>query len=73
MPKLFPRSTTHLRCGNPDCDWGVPILDMSAEELNDCYARFREHCIVRHGLNPTDTERHFFLDFEAGTLTLLDK
>jgi hypothetical protein len=46
---------------------------MSAEELNDCYARFREHCIARHGLNPTDIERHFFFDFEAGTLTLLDK
>jgi hypothetical protein len=73
MPKQFPRSTPHLRCGTPDCEWGVPFLDISEEELNGCYARFREHCIARHGLDPTDTERHFFLDFEAVTLTLLDK
>jgi len=52
MHKPFPRSTTHFRCGNPDCDWGVPLDGISEEELNDCYARFREHCIARHGLDP---------------------
>jgi hypothetical protein len=60
-----------LRCGTPDCDWGFPVSDFTEEHINERDAQFRQHCIERHGLDPADTEAHFFLDLNKRTLTLL--
>jgi len=66
------RAKTHVRCGSPDCDWGTPMPGLGEGEWNRCRDEFREHCIERHGLGPEDTERLYWLDLEALTLTLLD-
>jgi hypothetical protein len=61
-------TTTNIRCGTPDCDWGIPAA-------TPCDARlclFREHCIERHGLDPDDTERICWFNLEVLTLKLLD-
>jgi hypothetical protein len=42
-------------------------------QLDECRRQFREHCIERHGLDPSDTERECWFDLEALTLTLLDE
>jgi hypothetical protein len=67
------RATTHVRCGTPDCDWGTPLANFSAEQLNRCHHEFREHCIERHGLEASDTGRHVYFDLEALTLRLLEQ
>jgi hypothetical protein len=64
-----PVSKTHVRCGTPDCECGVP----QSTQLDECRRQFREHCIERHGLDPEDTERVAWFDLEALTLTLLDE
>jgi hypothetical protein len=66
------RTKTYIRCGTPDCDWGVPVLDLSEPELGRCRRSFRKHCTERHGIHPNDTERLCWFDLEALTLTLLD-
>jgi hypothetical protein len=62
---------THVRCGPPDCDWGVPLTSFSESQLSRCRRQFREHCIERHGLDAEDTERVTLFNLEALTLTLL--
>ena len=69
VAKTLSYTKTHVRCGTPDCDWGVPLTSFSESQLS---RRFREHCIERHGLDPEDTERMCWFDLEALTLTLLD-
>jgi hypothetical protein len=71
-PKPLARSKTHVRCGSPDCDWGIPLSSFSEIQLSRCRRQFREHCIERHGLDPKDAERIYWFDLEALTLTLLD-
>jgi hypothetical protein len=71
MTNLRPlaRTRAYIRCGTPDCDWGIPAA-------TPCDARLciiREHCIERHGLSPGDTERTCWFDLQALTLTLLDE
>jgi hypothetical protein len=72
VPKTLSHTKTHVRCGTPDCDWGTPVSSLSASQLSRMRRRFREHCIKRHGLDPDDTERMYWFDLEALTLTLLD-
>jgi hypothetical protein len=52
----------------PDCEWGTPLSSLSDGNLD----QFREHCIERHGLDPSDTERICWFDLEALTLRLLN-
>jgi hypothetical protein len=66
------RPVTHIRCGTPDCDWGTPLVDLSADQLERYRREFREHCIERHGLDATDTERQLWFNLQAFTMTLLD-
>ena len=64
------QTATRLRCGTPDCDWGITISGLSEESMKNCYARFREHCIDRHGLGEADTDARIFfsLDEPSGRL-----
>jgi hypothetical protein len=68
VSKTLSHTKTHVRCGTPDCDWGIPPTSFGDGQLS----RFREHCIERHGLDPDDTERVYWFDLEALTLTLLN-
>ena len=61
----------HIRCGTIDFDWGIPVLDLSEQELSRCRRSFRKHCIERHGLHPKNTGLCWF-NLEVLTLTLLD-
>jgi hypothetical protein len=72
MTKPLSRTKTHVRCGSPDCEWGVPFSGFSERQLDRCRREFRQHCIDRHGLCPDDTERICWFDLQAFTLTLLD-
>ena len=72
VPSSLTRTKTHIRCGSPDCDWGIPLPGCSEGEWDQCRHEFREHCIKRHGLDPNDTERTCWFDLDALTLTLLD-
>ena len=67
------RTKTYIRCGTPDCDWGVPVLDLSQQEMSRCWRSFRKHCIERHGSHPRDTRRLCWFNLEVLTLTLLDE
>jgi hypothetical protein len=71
-PRALARTKTDIRCGTPDCDWGVPVLDLSEQELRRCRRSFRKHCIEQHGLHPKDTGRLCWFNLEVLTLTLLD-
>lgn len=71
FPKSPSRTTTHVRCGMPYCDWGTPMSSFSEAELARCRREFRQHCIERHGLDPNDTERVCWFDLEGLRLTLL--
>src|SRR4029077_19978897 len=44
MPNLRPivRTKTHIRCGTPDCDWGIPVLDLSQQEVSRSRRSFRK-------------------------------
>ena len=64
------KPTTHIRCASPDCNWSISVADLNETQLNRA---FREHCIDRHGLSPDDTERLYWFDLEALTLTLLEQ
>jgi len=66
--KPLSRTKSHVHCGAPDCDWGMPLISFGDGNLS----QFRERCIERHGLDPNDTERICWFDLEALTLTLLD-
>ncbi len=66
-------TTTHIRCGSPDCDWGTPVPSLDPSQLSRCRREFREHRIERHGLDPNATERICWFDLEALTLTLLNE
>lgn len=65
--------SSHIRCGSPDCDWGVPFCGFTEYQLDLDRAEFRDHCIERHGLDPDDTERICWFDLQVLTLTLLDE
>jgi len=65
------RTKTHIRCGTPDCDWGISVLDLSEQELSRSRRSFRKHGIERHGLHPKDAGRLCWFDLEVLTLTLL--
>lgn len=67
-PRLLPRI---IRCGTPDCEWGLPVLELSERELRRCRRSFRKHCVERHGLDPNDTRRLCWFNLEVLTLTLL--
>jgi hypothetical protein len=69
-PKL---STKMVRCGTPDCDWGVPMPGFSEDQLSRCRREFRQHCVERHGLDPKDTERICWFNLEVLTMTLVPK
>jgi hypothetical protein len=73
MPNLRPlaNTKTHIRCGTPDCDWGIPVVDLSEQELSRCRRSFRKHCIERHGLHPKGSGLCWF-NLEVLTMTLLD-
>jgi hypothetical protein len=71
MTKPTSRAKPHIRCGCPDCDWGVPFCGFSEDQLDRYRAEFRGHCIKRHGLSPNDTERICWFNLEGLTLTLL--
>jgi hypothetical protein len=73
VPKTLSRTKTHVRCGSPDCDWVRPMPSFSEGELDRCRHECRERCIVRHGLDPRDTERICWVDLETLTLTLLHR
>jgi hypothetical protein len=62
MTKPLSRTKTHVRCGSPDCEWGVPFSGFSERQLDRCRREFRQHCIDRHGLCPDDTERICWFD-----------
>jgi hypothetical protein len=70
--KALAPAKTHVRCGTPDCDWGIPLSGFTEGQLSRCRRGFREHCIERHGLDPNDTERIASFDLDALTLKLLD-
>jgi len=60
-----------IRFGTPDCDWGKKMSDLSADQLDLCYAKFRKHCIQAHGLEESVTEARMHLDLEHWMLTLI--
>ena len=72
VSKTPPHTKTYVRCGISQCKWGTPVSSLSASQLSRMRRRFREHCIKQHGLDPDDTERMYWFDLEALTLTLLD-
>ena len=39
-----------IRCGTPDCEWGLPMPDFGEMAFEVCYYSFREHCVVVHGI-----------------------
>ena len=63
----------HICCGTEGCDWRVSLRTIEENGLERCRARFREHCVERHGLDPEDTGRYFFFDLETWKFTLLGK
>jgi hypothetical protein len=73
MTNLRPlaRTRTHVRCGTPDCDWGIPFAGFELLGLHR--EQFREHCIQRHGLDPSDRNRVCWFDLVAFTLTLIEE
>jgi hypothetical protein len=73
VPKTLSRTKTHVRCGTLDCDCGTPMPSFSEGELDRCHREFRQHCIVRHGLDPKDAERICWFDLKTLTLTLLHR
>ena len=72
-PRPLAPTKTYTRCGTPDYDWGIPILDLSQQEVSRCRWSFPKHCTKRHGVHPNDTERLRWFDLEALTLTLLEE
>ena len=64
------QTKTQVRCGIPDCDWGTPFRGL--DKMGTYRILFREHCIGRHGLDPSDTERLCWVNFEVLTMTLLE-
>jgi hypothetical protein len=64
------RTKTHIRCGSPDCDWGLRCPVSAKANGTGAGTKFREHCIERHGLDPNDGERLCWFDL-ALTMTLL--
>jgi hypothetical protein len=34
VAKSLTHTTTHVRCGSPDCDWGTPMPGFSEGELD---------------------------------------
>ena len=72
QPSTACQYKTHMRCGTPDCDWGIPVLDLSQQEVSRCGRSFRKHCIERHGLHPKDAGRLCWFDLQVLRLTLLE-
>ena len=70
--KRRPLRKVHIRCGTPDCEWGIPFSGFGSADVTRYRALFRRHCIERHALDPSDIERICWLDLQALTLTLLD-
>jgi len=70
--KAMAPAKTRLRCGIPDCDWGTPLPGFSDWQWSRCRRQFREHCIERHGLDPSDFERLCWFNLEVLTMTLLE-
>jgi hypothetical protein len=60
-----------IRCGTPDCEWGIPMPDLGELALKCCCSAFRKHCLETHGLDDSDCGVYAFLDLEKWTLTLM--
>jgi hypothetical protein len=60
-----------VRCGTPDCDWGLGLANTDSSEMERCRREFRKQCVESHNLDSEDTERNVWLDMAAWTMTLL--
>jgi hypothetical protein len=66
-PRALAGAKTYIRCGTPDCDWGAPFRGL--DKMDTYRAVFREHCVERHGLDPSDTERLCWFNLEVFATT----
>jgi hypothetical protein len=72
MTKPLSRTKTHVRCGSPDCEWGVPFSGFSERQLDRCRSRVPTALHRPPRLMSRRHGTHLLVRLQAFTLTLLD-